>query len=65
MGAVRDTELLDLPEALAVGADYGLAVLSSRPEAARLAFILLPDGQSILARHGFVPVALPQEVRPP
>ena len=49
-----------LPDALAVGADYGLALLSSRPEAARLAlFALSPAGQAILARHGFAPVAAP------
>ncbi len=48
----------DLPDALAVGADYGLALLSPRPEAVRLAlFTLSPAGQAILARHGFTPVA--------
>ena len=52
-----------LPEALAVAADYGLVVLSDRPEAARFAlFVLSPDGQAILARHGFAAPTLP---RPP
>ncbi len=47
----------ELPEALAVGADYGLALLSARPGAVRLAlFALPPAGQAILARHGFAPV---------
>jgi ABC-type molybdate transport system substrate-binding protein len=51
----------DLPEALAVGADYGLALLSPRPEAVRLAlFALSPAGQAILARHGFAPVTDPR-----
>ncbi|WP_431284556.1 molybdate ABC transporter substrate-binding protein [Humitalea sp. 24SJ18S-53] len=47
----------DLPPSLAVGADYGMALLSARPEAVRLAlFALSPAGQTILARHGFAPV---------
>ncbi len=50
-----------LPEALAVAADYGLVVLSDRPEAARFAlFLLSPDGQAILARHGFEAPAAPK-----
>ncbi len=49
-----------LPEALAVGADYGLVVLGDRPEAARFAlFLLSPEGQAILDRHGFVAPGLP------
>jgi ABC-type molybdate transport system substrate-binding protein len=38
-----------------VGADYGLTVMNGSSEAAyRLAlFILSPEGQTILARHGF------------
>lgn len=48
----------DLPASLAVGADYGMAVLSARPEAMRLAlFALSPAGQAILARRGFAVVA--------
>jgi ABC-type molybdate transport system substrate-binding protein len=48
----------ELPDALAVGADYGMALLSARAEAVRLAlFALSPAGQAILARHGFAPVA--------
>ena len=51
--------ILELPEALAVAADYGLAVLAdARPQAAALArYILSPDGQTILARHGFATIA--------
>ncbi|WP_245870444.1 molybdate ABC transporter substrate-binding protein [Teichococcus rhizosphaerae] len=58
--ALPGARVVALPEALAVGADYGLAVLSDRPEAARLAlFILSPEGQAILARHGFGAPLLP------
>ncbi|WP_159999545.1 molybdate ABC transporter substrate-binding protein, partial [Roseomonas sp. 18066] len=50
-------QVVALPAALAVGADYALALLSAHPAAARLAFFLLsPEGQAILARHGFVTV---------
>ena len=44
-----------LPDALAVGADYGLTVVANAsPAAYRLAmFILSSDGQRILAKHGF------------
>lgn len=53
---------VDLPAALAVGAEYGLVVLSDRPAAARLAlFILSPDGQAALARHGFDAPSLPRD----
>lgn len=45
---------LAVPDALAVSAEYGLVVLSDRPEAARFArFLLSPEGQAVLARHGF------------
>jgi molybdenum ABC transporter molybdate-binding protein len=46
-----------LPDALAVGADYGLTVLNSAPGAANelAAFILSSEGQTILTRHGFAP----------
>jgi molybdate transport system substrate-binding protein len=44
-----------LPDALAVGADYGLTVTTTAaPAAYRFAmFILSPDAQRILANHGF------------
>jgi ABC-type molybdate transport system substrate-binding protein len=48
--------IVEIPDALAVGADYGLVVLSRRPEAQALAdFILSADGQAILAAYGFGP----------
>ena len=47
--------MVALPEQLAVGADYGLTVMTTAsPPATRFAmFILSPDGQRILANHGF------------
>ncbi|MBI1202422.1 MAG: molybdate ABC transporter substrate-binding protein [Rhodopseudomonas sp.] len=48
-----------LPEALAVGADYGLTVTKDAPAGASAfaRFILSPTGQATLARHGFAPIA--------
>jgi molybdenum ABC transporter molybdate-binding protein len=48
-------QMIALPRELAVGADYGLTVIEGASEAARLfaAFILSPEGQAILAKHGF------------
>lgn len=55
--------LVRLPDTLAVGADYGLTVMTgASPNAWRFAmFILSRDGQAILARHGFAAPALPRE----
>lgn len=55
-------QIMALPEALAVGADYGLTVMNTAsPEAYRLAlFILSAEGQRILARHGFAAPLLAQ-----
>jgi molybdenum ABC transporter molybdate-binding protein len=52
-----DQQIVELPESLAVGADYGLTVIAGAPEAAeRFAqFILSPAGQKILSGHGFAP----------
>ena len=48
-------QIVALPEALAVGADYGLTVMAdSSASGYKLAmFILSPEGQAILAKHGF------------
>jgi ABC-type molybdate transport system substrate-binding protein len=56
-------QIVAIPPALAVGADYGLALMrGARPEAARLAmFVLSPDGQAVLRKHGFAAPGLPQE----
>ncbi len=58
--AQRDTptlQIVQLPDALAVGAAYGLTVLQgASAQADDLAsFILAPDGQNILADYGFKP----------
>ena len=52
--------IVAIPEALAVGADYGLTLIGDAPPAARFAtFVFSIDGQRILDRHGFVAPALP------
>jgi molybdenum ABC transporter molybdate-binding protein len=58
---IPTAQIIDLPDALTVGADYGLTILNgARPEATRLAmYILSPAGQAILARHGFSAPGLP------
>lgn len=58
---VPDLGNVSIPEALAVGADYGLTVLKDAPaSASQLAlYILSPAGQSILAEYGFSTVTLP------
>jgi len=50
-----------LPEALAVGANYGLTVIAGAgPSASRFVqFVMGAEGQRILARHGFAPPLLP------
>jgi ABC-type molybdate transport system substrate-binding protein len=51
---VPGLKIVSIPPALSVGADYGLVVLSDRPEAGRLALFILSDaGQKILADFGF------------
>ena len=55
-------QVVALPAPLAVGAAYGLTVLTgAHPErAGRLvSFILSPEGQAILARHGFTAPTTP------
>jgi ABC-type molybdate transport system substrate-binding protein len=64
MQALREVpgaRMIAIPEALAVGADYGLTTLNNAtPGAQRLAvFILSPPAQGILARHGFAPGRTP------
>jgi len=58
---VDGARVIALPEPLAVGASYALAVVDpSRPGAERFAlYVLSVRGQEILAEHGFTPVALP------
>lgn len=48
---------IPLPDSLEVGPVYGLAVLTARPEAARLALFMLSDaGQAILVKGGLLPL---------
>jgi ABC-type molybdate transport system substrate-binding protein len=56
-----DLEIVQVPPALSVGADYGLTLLSAdKPAAAKLAlFVLSPAGQTILDGYGFAAPALP------
>lgn len=56
-------QIVQVPEALSVGADYGLMVLDGAPAAAwQLAFhILSPAGQAALADYGFDAPGLPAE----
>lgn len=48
-------DIVELPDTLAVGAEYGLAVMNgASPNGERFAaFLLSPAGQSVLARAGF------------
>ena len=48
-------QIIELPDDLSVGADYGLTVIDGAPPAAqRFAnFIVSPDGEAILASYGF------------
>jgi molybdate transport system substrate-binding protein len=57
-----DQQVVPLPDELAVGADYGLTVMTDASAGAyRLAmFILSPAGQALLAKHGFAAPGLPQ-----
>ena len=50
-------QIVNLPDNLAVGADYGLTVLSSSSSAAKqfANFIMSSEGQAILMKHGFTP----------
>lgn len=50
-------QIVNLPDYLAVSADYGLTVISgSSPVAQQFAdFIMSPEGQAILLKHGFTP----------
>ena len=61
---VPGLKIVSIPPALSVGADYGLVVLSDRPEAGRLAlFVLSSAGQKILADFGFEAPLRPQPAK--
>lgn len=50
-------QVLPLPAHIDVSASYGVMPLMGAPEAARrfVDFLLAPEGQAVLARHGFAP----------
>jgi molybdate transport system substrate-binding protein len=52
-----DQQMIQLPDNLSVGADYGLTVIAGAPPAAQAFanFIVSPDGEAILTGYGFVP----------
>lgn len=55
---VSALHIVQVPEALAVGADYGLTVVNDRAPARDFAdYILSAAGQQLLAQHGFAPPA--------
>jgi molybdate transport system substrate-binding protein len=59
---VGGTEAVETPTALRVGPEYGLAIMKNA-QASAPAFalhLLSVDGQKILARHGYLPVGLPE-----
>lgn len=60
---VPGLQIVALPESLSVGADYGLTVIGAdKPAAWQLAaFILSPDGQTILDKYGFTVAGVPAE----
>jgi len=64
MQAVREVpgaRMIAVPESLAVGADYGLTIVTGAPAGARrfAEFVMSPSAQAIFARHGFTPVGAP------
>jgi molybdate transport system substrate-binding protein len=65
-GKLQGLQVVNLPQELTVGADYGFAVLTGSAEqeaqAGRFAmFMLSPEGQAILARWGFTAPNQPAE----
>jgi ABC-type molybdate transport system substrate-binding protein len=56
---VAGARVVNVPESLAVGAEYGLTTMNEAPAgAARFAaFILSAEGQAILSQHGFAPAS--------
>ena len=52
---VPGLQIVPIPEALSVGADYGLIVLNDAPAGAQALadYILSPEGQAVLADYGF------------
>jgi molybdate transport system substrate-binding protein len=62
LAQVSGLQIVAVPDAVATGPEYGLAILKGAdPRTADFAlFMLSPSGQQIFADHGFAPVALPR-----
>ena len=60
---MKSLKIINIPEELSVGVDYGLLVRAKASnEAWRLAmYILSPEGQKILREYGFEATAIPKE----
>jgi molybdate transport system substrate-binding protein len=65
LGQMAELQVAEVPREIAAGPEYGLAVLKgANPKAADFAlYILSPDGQQVLSRHGFAPIGLPTPER--
>jgi molybdate transport system substrate-binding protein len=61
LAEVPTLQIVALPDAVAIGPEYGLAILKGAdPHTGDFAlFMLSPGGQQTFADHGFAPVALP------
>ena len=66
MSQLPELQLVDIPETLSVGPEYGLALLKGAQPAATdlMLYILSLDGQATLKRFGFNPVGLPSPSEP-
>jgi hypothetical protein len=66
MSRLPELQLVDIPEALRVGPEYGLALVKGAHPAATnlMLYILSLDGQATLKRFGFNPVGLPTPSEP-
>ena len=66
LSQLPDLQVVDIPESLRVGPEYGLALLKeAQPASASLMlYILSVDGQATLEKFGFRPVGLPSKPEP-
>jgi ABC-type molybdate transport system substrate-binding protein len=56
-----ELQVVEVPASIRTGPEYGIVILKdAKAPALDLAlFILSPEGQAVLAKHGFAPVGLP------
>ena len=66
LSQLPDLQVVDIPDSLRVGPEYGLALLKeAQPASASLMlYILSVDGQATLEKFGFRPVGLPSKPGP-